>query len=98
MKKKKTKFRLFRIEKILITIILLQFLTISIFTVFSKAKLASTNIAVEKVSKKIARQESINQSLQMKINELASLTNIQEIAKEYGLKYDNNNILVIKDN
>lgn len=98
MKKKKANVRLFKIEKILITIIIGQFLLIQAFIVFSRAKLASSNIAVEKVSNKISRQESINQSLQMKINELASLTNIQEIAKEYGLKYDNNNILVIKDN
>ena len=32
----------------------------------------------------------------MKINELASLSNIQDIAKEYGLSYQNENIVVVK--
>ena len=71
---------------------------IAISTVFSKATLSETNINVEKTKVIIAKQESINQSLTMKINELASLTNIQTIAKEYGLNYNNDNILVIKDN
>ena len=32
----------------------------------------------------------------MKINELASLSNIQDIAREHGLSYNNENILIIK--
>ena len=34
--------------------------------------------------------------LEMQKNELASLSNIQDIAKEYGLSYNNDNIIVIK--
>ena len=37
----------------------------------------------------------LNQGLSMQINELASLENIQEIAKEYGLEYNNDNIKVV---
>ena len=33
----------------------------------------------------------------MKINELASLEKIQEVAKEQGLSYNNNNIKTIID-
>ena len=32
----------------------------------------------------------------MKINELASLSNIQDVAKEHGLDYNNDNIIVVK--
>ena len=32
----------------------------------------------------------------MQINELASLSNIQDVAKTYGLSYNNDNIIVIK--
>ena len=37
-----------------------------------------------------------NESLSMQIDELASLSSIQDIAKEYGLSYNNDNIIVIK--
>ncbi len=96
--KKKTKIKFFKIEKLLFLTMIVLTIMIAISTVFSKATLSETNINVEKTKVIIAKQESINQSLTMKINELASLTNIQTIAKEYGLNYNNDNILVIKDN
>ena len=34
----------------------------------------------------------------MTIDELASLTKIQEVAKEQGLSYNNNNIKTVEDN
>ena len=96
--KRKTKIKFFKIEKLMFIIMISLVLLIAVSTVFSKATLSESNINVEKTKVKIAKQESINQSLSMKINELASLTNIQSIAKEYGLNYNNDNILVIKDN
>ena len=49
----------------------------------------------EKISK-IEKQETMNESISMKINEIASLSNIQDIAKDYGLTYKNDNIIVVK--
>ena len=46
--------------------------------------------------KRVEKQENINESLEMQVNELASLSSIQDIAKEYGLSYNNDNIIVIK--
>lgn len=40
----------------------------------------------------ITAQEKKNESLEMKINELASLDNIQNIIKQEGLTYNNDNI------
>ncbi|NLA33113.1 MAG: cell division protein FtsL [Mollicutes bacterium] len=96
--KKKTKIKFFKIEKLLFLTMICLVLLIAISTVFTKATLSRTNINVEKMKVVISKQESINQSITMKINELASLTNIQTIAKEYGLNYNNDNILVVKDN
>ena len=48
------------------------------------------------MKKKIEKQQNINESLEMQVNELASLSSIQDIAKEYGLSYINDNIIVIK--
>ena len=46
----------------------------------------------EKIKNKIALQEKSNESLDMQINELASLENIKAVADKYGLSYNNENI------
>lgn len=94
---KKVKIKLLRIEKLMIGLLVMLILCIPVVTIFGKALLSSSNVEVEKLRKKITKQSSVNQSLTMQINELASLTNIQSIAKEFGLSYNNDNILVIKE-
>jgi len=54
-------------------------------------------IEVEKLKSKVDKQENSNQSLSMQVDELASLSNIQDIAKSYGLSYNNDNIIVINN-
>ena len=73
-----------------IAIFLLVISPISV--VFSKATLAKVNFEVEKQKKEIAAQKKTNESLSMTIDELASLTKIQEVAEQQGLSYNNNNI------
>lgn len=90
--------KLFKIEKILLVTIALLVIFSAIINIYTKASISSINIETEKIKMSITKQESINESLVMKINELASLSNIQSIAKEYGLNYNNDNITVIKDN
>lgn len=58
--------------------------------------LATTNIELEKIKENIETQENINSSLSMQVDELGSLSNIQDVAKAYGLSYNNDNIIVIK--
>ena len=65
--------------------------------VFSQATLSEINFEVEKMNKKIGVQEKKNESLTMKINELASLDKIQEVAKEQGLTYNNQNIKTVTE-
>ncbi len=64
--------------------------------IYSDACLSSTNIEVEKLKESIEEQENINAGLSMQVDELASLSNIQNIAKENGLVYNNDNIILIK--
>lgn len=54
--------------------------------------MSEVNIKVEKMKKTITAQEKKNEGLEMKINELASLDNIQNIIKQEGLTYNNDNI------
>ena len=85
-----------RFEKrmIMLTFITLCFVFVSIF--FFKAQLSSTNIEVEKLKKDVTKQEKVNESLTMKVNELTSLENMQLVAANNGLEYNNNNIIVIQ--
>ena len=48
------------------------------------------------MKKKIEKQENVNSSLSMQVDELASLSTIQDVAKSNGLSYNNDNIIVIK--
>lgn len=91
---KKSNFKL--IDKLMIMIIVILVLATPIVVVFSKSVLSKSNIEVEKIKSKLEKQETINESITMKINELASLSNIQDVAKEFGLSYKNDNIVIIK--
>ncbi len=88
----------FRGEKLLYIVIMLMILSFPMLTVFSQSMLAKSNIEIERLRKTIIKQENLNESLSMQINELASLDKIQDIAKEQGLSYNNDNIRLIKNN
>ncbi len=94
---KNTKERLKGIDKLMITFIFLLAVFVPVSVVFSQATLSDVNIELEKLRSKVEKQENTNESLSMQVDELASLSNIQDIAKEYGLSYNNDNIIVIKD-
>lgn len=96
MKKNSKSIRFLRGERIFIFLIVLVSAFAPILTVSSKAILSRSNIDLERTKKRVEKQENINNSLEMQVNELASLSNIQDIAKSYGLSYNNDNIIVIK--
>lgn len=101
MKKKKVKkqLKMSKFERFIYTLAIFLVLVSPISIVFSKATLAKVNFEVEQEKKKIEKQQKTNESLSMTIDELASLTKIQEVAQEQGLSYNNNNIRTItKDN
>lgn len=92
MKKKQKKNKVGRFEKIVYTVTILLLFASPFAVVFFQATLSKVNIDVEKVKKEIRSQEKKNESLEMKINELASLDKIIEVAQEQGLSYNNDNI------
>ena len=99
-RKKKTykkKIKLSPFEKILYFVAILTLILAPILIVFTKATLSEINFQVEKVKKDIETQKKVNESLNMEINELASLKKIQEVAAEQGLSYNNNNIKSIEE-
>lgn len=97
MRKKNVKrVKLLKGEKFMYFIIVLLLCLIPILNVYTSSMVTKTNIDVEKIKKDIAKQEEENESLSMQIDELASLDNIFNVAKEYGLSYDNSSIIQVK--
>ena len=90
--KKKKKIKISKFEKFLYTLAILLVISSPIVIVFTKSTLAEINYEVEKMKKEIKSQEKENESLEMKINELASLENIQKVIKDEGLVYNNDKI------
>lgn len=95
MKKKSKKVKLLKGEKAMYVLLLFLLITIPVFNVFTSSMLSETNNEVEKITKNIERQELTNQGLSMQIDELASLENIQTIAENHGLSYNNSNIKIV---
>ena len=96
-KRKKKKERTSKFEKLLYTIAFLLVVAAPVSIVFSKATLAKVNFEVEKQKKEIEVQKKTNESLAMTIDELASLTKIQEVAEQQGLSYNNSNIKSVSE-
>lgn len=97
MRKVKKRLKMSKFEKLLYSFTFVLIVATPFVLVFSQATLSEINFEVEKLNKKISSQEKTNESLTMKINELASLEKIQEIAREQGLTYNNNNIRSISE-
>ena len=94
MKKKKMKrvVKIGKFEKLFYSFALFLLVALPFTIVFLQATLSKINVQVEQVKKEIKTQEKKNESLSMKINELASLDKIIEVAHKQGLSYNNNNI------
>ena len=99
MRKVKKRVKISKFEKLLYSLAVFLLVISPVSIVFSKATLAEVNFEVEKQKKEIEEQKKTNESLAMTIDELASLTKIQEVAEEQGLSYNNSNIKsVVEDN
>lgn len=97
MKKNRRKKKVFtKLERFLYksSFAIMFFLVLGI--VFTSASVSKLNIELQEMSMEVEAQEDTNQSLAMKINEMASLENIQIISKNLGLAYNNENIKTIE--
>ena len=97
MKKVKKRIKISKFEKLLYTLAVTLLVLSPVSIVFSKATRSKINFEVEKKKNDIELQEKTNEGLAMTIDELASLTKIQEVAEEQGLSYNNDNIKTVTD-
>lgn len=101
MKKKKYMKKVVRMgkfERLLYTFTIVLLVISPFAIVFSQATLSKINFEVEKSKKEISTQEKKNESLAMKVNELASLDKLVAVANIEGLSYNNDNIKLIISN
>lgn len=92
-RKKKSKLSGFERKLVTLTIALLIFSPFA--SVCASSLLSKANYDVEVTKEEVSTQEKSNESLQMKINELASLENLQKVAKKVGLSYTSNSVKTI---
>ena len=92
MKKIKKRIKISKFEKFIYSLAIFLLVISPVSIVFSQSTLSKINFEVEKQKKEISAQKKTNESLSMTIDELASLTKIQEVAEQQGLSYNNNNI------
>lgn len=97
MRKVRKKCVMSKFERLLYSFTIFLIVISPISIVFSKATLSKINFEVEKTKSQIEKQTRTNESLTMAIDELASLTKIQEVAEEQGLSYNNNNIKTVTE-
>ena len=92
---KQRKYVRFKGEKTMKKIIFVLIVGILLCNFVGNAKIQSKNSELQRLKSKIETQEKLNLSMQMKINELASLDNTMQVADTFGLEYNNSNIKVV---
>ena len=97
MKKEKTKQKLLsKFERIMYRLCIITIIGLIIGIVCCETNIAKTNLEIQKLEKEVEKQKKVNESLNMKIDEMTSLDNIKEISEQYGLSYRSENIKTIE--
>ena len=92
---KQRKYVRFKGEKTMKKIIFVLIFGILLCNFVGNAIIQSKNSELQRLKSKIESQEKLNLSMQMKINELASLDNTMQVADTFGLEYNNSNIKIV---
>ena len=96
MKKKKKKVAKFtKGEKLLYALAIMCMCFTFVLKIFSSASSSNLKMEIEKINLKIEKQENLNESLTMQVNELTSYENMDILLKDMGLAYNNENIIII---
>lgn len=84
-------------EKVLYVTGILSFMFVIVLKVFLGAGVGNYKMSIEKIKYEINDESKKVESLTMQVNELTSFDNVKEVAKNLGLAYNNDNIIVIND-
>lgn len=70
-------------------------LSMVVLKIFFGAGVGNYKMSIEKIHYEINSEEKTVESLTMQVNELTSFDNVKEVAKELGLAYNNDKIIVL---
>ena len=96
MKVTKKGIKLTKFERFIFIFTIALLVLSPLMSIFAKSILSKASYEVEETKSEISEVSKSNESLQMKINELASLDNLESVAKELGLKYTSNSVKTVK--
>lgn len=79
-------------EKVTLVIIVIALIFMMSIVVFTRSQVNSVNASIEVVKAQTNEKALENQILQQKVDDLMTSERISQIAKKYGLKYNEANI------
>ncbi len=82
-------------EKILYIAGFCCFLSATLVKIFIGASIGNQQMLNEELRYNIVQEERTVESLTMQVNELISFDNVQNVVKDLGLAYNNNNIIIV---
>ncbi len=95
MKSRKKKRVLCGLERFAYKFCILVIIVLIIGIVCGQTSLAQVNLEVQKLTSQVEDCKDMNDSLNMKIDEMTSLDKIEAISEKYGLSYHSDNIKTI---
>lgn len=96
-KKKVRKMKITKGEKLLYIIATVCLIFTMVLKIFCGASVGHLSMSVEKLKYDISEQEKKIESLNMQVNELTSFTEVQDVVKNMGLSYNNQNVIIINE-
>lgn len=96
-KKKVRKMRITKGERLLYTSGFICLVATLVLKIFCGANMGNLSMTVEKLKYNIDNQDKKNESLTMKVNELTSFSKVNDVVKDMGLAYNNDNIVTIEE-
>jgi len=95
MKQKRRRLKFAKREKMLYTLGFASLVLFFAAQVFFVAQTSNMQMNIKQTNARIERQERMNESLTMQVNELTSYENVSTVIRELGLGFNNENIIVI---
>ena len=92
-----TKVKRRKANKVVSILTTCTFLYLFIAMFIFSALNSSANIEVEDLQKEIKEQKLVNESHKQKIDQLTGAENMEVVAAQEGLEYNNNNVIVIHE-
>ena len=96
MKKNIKKKKITKLESFLYKVGSVIVIALIVGIVLAQTALAKVNLEVQYLKNEVEEKENTNTSLSMKINEMASLENVEAVSKDEGLSYNSETIKAIK--